>query len=321
MRILIGIVSVIFLTSFGMSEVTQYIYNRDGIHVSYAKEQGMLTSKYTSYWPNGYKKAEGEIRGNMRFGDWNLWDSTGKLVLARNYETGYVWTQLYPITNWPITSKTWLMKENKSYSMFFKITPDSVLRSARLWRFLPYNQYNPLFANNAVLDTLIACRDRGMLIAADDDEMIVPLNMAEFHQRLENSNPQHHIIGYRVKEDWWYDNTKQAGIFSIIAICPVLYAKNERDSVDLGWFHYNDVLRGKLATMYYMPTYQTGFPVGVEQTFFLRCFESDVYKYTNVQFKTIAQLFKDTENIAKEVQRMEIQPFEWEHDLWLEEFK
>lgn len=322
MRIIIAIVALVFLASFKLSEVTQYIYNHDGIHVEYGKEKGMLHTKYTSYWPNGRKKAEGQMSANMRFGDWNLWDSSGLLVMARKYETGYVWTQLYPITMWPVTSKTWLAAENQRYSMYFTITPDSVKLSSRQWRFIPYVQHNPIFAKDALEDTLIAMRDRGVLQVGLDDEMRTLLSLSEFHARLEKCNTNFHVIGYKVKEDWWYDSKKQSGIFSIIAICPVYYAKNQRDSIDLGWINYDAALRGKLATMYYVPPYLTGYPTGVEQTFFLRCFASDVYRYSNTKHQTIAELYRGHPvEQALEVERMEIQPLEWEHDLWMEEFR
>jgi hypothetical protein len=321
MKIIPSIVLLLLFASFTMNEAIRYVYNRDGLHVEYIKEKGMLHTTYTSYWPNGRKKAEGQMSANMRYGDWNLWDSTGTLVMARNYETGYVWTQIYPIPMWPVSSRNWLLENNNRYSLFTKIKPDSVIMSARLWRFIPYDQFSPLFVNRAMEDTLIACRDRELLQVGEDDEMKTLLSMAEFHQKLNKCNMNSPVIGYKVKEDWWYDSKKQSGIFSIVAICPVYYAKNQRDSIDLGWFAYDETLRGKLATMYYVPTYPMGYPIGVEQTFFLRCFHIDVYRYSNIKNATIAQLYSGhPEEQYLEVQRMEIQPFEWEHDLWLKEF-
>ncbi len=318
MRILVFIVLAVGLFSFTLSEVTPLIYKQDGIHVEYVKERGLLNGSYKSYWPNGQLKADGTMSGNMRYGVWNLRDSTGKLVLARNYETGYAWTQLYPIEFVQSTSKGWF---GDRFSVYVEIKPDSVIHSARLWRFVPYREFNPIFAKNALLDTMLAMKNRGVIACGEDDEMRVLSSYSEFETRLNKCNPQHHVIGYRLKEDWYYDAKKQMGLFGIVAICPVLYAKNERDSIDLGWFAFDKTLRGKMGTMFYVPPVQTGFPVGVEQTFFLRCFEGDVYKYTNIGYRTIAQMFKTPENIAREVQRMEVQPFEWEHDHWLSVFK
>lgn len=306
------------LLSFTLSEVTRFVYQGEGLHVEYGKEHGMLHSKYVSYWPNGMKKAEGTMQGNMRFGDWSIYDSTGQLILARNYETGYAWTQLYPITPWLVTSKTMF---GKSYSLYVDIKPDSVIHSARFWRFVPYEAQNPIFANSAVLDTLIAMVDRTAIMASPDDEWRVLSTRSEFLEVLNKCSPQHRVIGYRLKEDWYYDAKKQMGIFAIVGICPVLLSENERDSVDLGWFYYDATLRSKLATMFYNPQIKTGYPVGVEQTFFLRCFSGDVYRYTNVKNFTIAQLFSDEISRKKEVQRMEIQPLEWEHDHWIESMK
>jgi hypothetical protein len=306
------------LMSFAWSEVTKYVYQGDGLYVEYSKEHGMLTNRYVSYWPNGRKKAEGEMRGNMRFGQWALFDSTGKLVMARNYETGYAWTQSFPIAFDLVTSKTWFPK---TYSLFTEIKPDSVTRSARLWRFVPYQERNAIFANNALIDTLIAMRKRGAVQCGEDDEMMMLSSYSEFAERLEKCNPQRHVIGYRIKEDWFYDAKKLSGYYAIVNICPVLYAKNERDSIDLGWFLYDATLRNKMGTMFYAPPSLSPYPVGVEQTFFLRCFTGDVYKYTNVKGQTIAQLFPDKEARAKEVQRMDVQPLEWEHEEWLKTFK
>jgi hypothetical protein len=317
MKVIGVLVAAVLLLSFAQSEVTRYVFRNNALHVEYGKAYGMLSAQYVSYWPNGSVKAQGAMQGNMRFGEWQLFDSTSKLVMARNYETGYAWTQLFPITFQPVTSKALFAQK---YSLFIDIQPDSVIMSARIWRFLPYREQSPVFANNALLDTLIALRDRGTP-AGEDDEMMVLSSMAEFHERLDKCNPQHHVIGYRVKEDWYYDAKKQMGVFGIIAICPVLYAKNERDSIDIGWYAYDAKLRSKLSTMFYVPPAATGYPVGVEQTLFLRCFESDVYKTSNVKNYTFAQQFPDPRERALEMQRMEIQPFEWEHDLWLQVFK
>lgn len=318
MRLIPVLVGTIFLMSFAVSEVTNYIFKQDGLHVEYGKERGMLNAPYHSFWPNGKVKAEGMMRANMRFGTWNLYDSTGKLVMAREYETGYAWTQLYPIEFVPTTSKGWF---GDRFSVFVNIKPDSVIHSARLWRFVPFREFNPIFAKNALLDTLIAMYDRGKLMPGEDDEMRKLSTREEFFGRLDKCNPQHHVIGYRVKEDWYYDAKKQMGLFGIVAICPVLYAKNERDSIDIGWFVYDATLRGKMGTMFYVPPVQTGFPIGVEQTFFLRCFESEIYKYSNIGYRTIAQMFPDKIARVREIERMELQPFEWEHDHWLSVFK
>ena len=170
MRLLPFIALVVGLLSFTSSEVTRYVYAQDGLHVEYAKEHGMLTSTYKSFWPNGKVKAEGTMKANMRFGTWNVYDSTGKLMMARDYETGYVWTQLYPITFDAVTSKG---SFGSRYSLYVDIKPDSVIHSARMWRFLPYVEQNPIFAKNALLDTLIAMQDRLAVYAGEDDEMKV----------------------------------------------------------------------------------------------------------------------------------------------------
>jgi hypothetical protein len=318
MRTGVILIVTLGLMSFYWSEAVKHVYQRDEMHVEYSKEHGMLNHKYTSYWPNGKVKAEGAMKANMRFGTWNVYDSTGKLVMARDYETGYAWTQLYPIEFVPTTSKGWF---GDRFSVFINIKPDSVIQSARIWRFIYADPNSPVFHNNALLDTLIAMRDRGALQLGLDDEMRVLATREEFHANLDKCNPQHHVIGYRLKEDWYYDAKKKMGIFGVIAICPVLYAKNERDSIDLGWFSYDATLRNKMGTMFFAPRYSYGYPVGVEQTFFLRCFASEVYKTSNVKNYTIAQQFADPKERYLEQQRMEIQPIEWEHDQWLQVFK
>ncbi len=310
-------VFALVLMSFTYSEVVRYIYQRDGLHVEYGKEHGMLTSRYTSYWPNGKKKAEGEMKGNMRFGDWQVFDSSGYLVTARTYETGYAWKQLYPIEFDQTNSRGWF---GDRFSLFVEIKPDSVLLSTRIWRMLHAVEQSPIFHSNALLDTLIALHDRGVVSCGEDDQMLVLSSVSGMHERIDRCNPQHHVIGYKLKEDWYYDAKKHMGIHTIIAICPVLYAKNERDSVDIGWFLYDKTLRSKLATMFYSPPYFTGYPIGVEQTFFLRCFESTVYKTSNVKNYTLIQQFPDPKERALEEQRMELQPFEWEHDFWIREY-
>lgn len=317
MRSFIIIALGVGLLSFTYSEITRYVFRQDGLHVEYGKEHGLLTSKYVSYWPNGKKKAEGEMRGNMRYGEWHVYDTSGALATARAYETGYAWTQLYPIEFDQTSSRGWF---GDRFSLIVEIKPDSVIHSVRLWRFIPYVQNSPIFAKNALLDTIIAMTHRDEIVVGEDDELIRRSTFSDVNDRLERCNPQHQVVGYKLKEDWYYDAKKRMGIYGIIAICPVLMAKNSRDSIDLGWLAYDKVLRNKMATMFYVPPVMSGYPAGVEQTFFLRCFESEVYQYSNVGFKTIAQLYPDPAERKTEIQRMEIQQLEWEHDFWVREY-
>lgn len=319
MRPALLITLAIFVMSFTLSEVTRYIFNRDGIHVNYGKEYNRITSRYTSYWPNGNKKAEGEMKMNLRSGAWNLWDSTGKLLMTRVYVNGYQWNLEFPAGQTPSSSAGWY--NPKSYDFFIKIKPDSVILSTRMWRFVPHDIWNPIFMNNTVLDTLMACVDRTYIMAGADDEMMMLMTASEFHERLDQCSPFKNVLGYRIKEDWYYDYKKQSGLYSIVAICPVLSATNEKDSVDLAWFAFDDVLRGKLATMVYMPRFATQYPMTYEQMFFHRAFASEVYKYSNVNDKTIKQMYPDPQEQLFEKQKMEIIPFEWEHELWLKYYR
>lgn len=278
--------------------------------------KGSLDGKYTSYWNNGKKKAEGEIKLNMRSGEWNLWDSTGTLLMTRIYSDGFTWKQTFPVQKYSLSSVAWIDTVRGKDYFFRKIKPDSVIHSFRTWTYAPYDKTNPLFRNNVVLDTLIAMRLRGEIVVGDDDELMMLLSMGEFFGRLETSENRQ-LLGYRIKEDWYYDYSKQSGIFSIVAICPVLKAPLD-DSLELGWIPYDDVLRARLASMTFQPAYDTEYPGVYDEMFLQRSYSFSVYKYTNRSDKTIAEIYPYEEDQRKEALHMQRAPFEWEHDHWID---
>jgi antitoxin component YwqK of YwqJK toxin-antitoxin module len=273
-----------------------------------------IDGKYISYWANGKKKAEGEIRMNMRSGEWNLWDSTGTLLMTRFYSDGFTWKQTFPADKKALSSAAWIDTVRGKDYFFRKIKPDSVIHSFRMWTYAPYDRENPLFKSNAVLDTIIAMRMRGEIIVGDDDQLMMLLSMGEFFGRLESSENRQ-LLGFRIKEDWYYDYRKQSGIFSIVAICPVLKAPLG-DSLELGWIPYDDVLRAKLAAMSFLSAAYSEYPIIYDEMFLQRSYVANVYKYTNVRNKTIADIFPYEDDQRKEALRIQRAPFEWEHDHW-----
>jgi hypothetical protein len=200
--------------------------------------------------------------------------------------------------------------------VFRKIRPDSVIHSLRTWNYAPFDARNPLFMNSTVLDTLIAMRGRGEIVVGDDDQLMLLLSMGEFFGRLEGSDHRR-LLGYRIKEDWYYDYASQSGIFVPVSICPVLKGM-EQDSIDLGWIPYDDVLRAKLASMAYIPAHLSEYPSSYDEMFLQRCYSAEIYKYTNVRNKTIAELFPDEADQHNEAMRMRRAPFEWEQDHWVD---
>jgi antitoxin component YwqK of YwqJK toxin-antitoxin module len=56
----------------------------------------MLNGKYQSFYPDETLKSEGSFSNNQRTGIWSIYDKKGNLILKRDYQNNFTFTQLYP---------------------------------------------------------------------------------------------------------------------------------------------------------------------------------------------------------------------------------
>ena len=126
------------------------------------------------------------------------------------------------------------------------------------------------------------------------------------------------VIGYRVKEEWFFD--KQRSIFEprIIGIAPVRINRNSAgESIGkspLFWIYFNDA-RQLFANAEAFNRFNDGMRLSWDDIFVQRLFSSYITKISNVKDERIEDYQKGMDALL-EAQRFKDELIQYEHDLW-----
>jgi antitoxin component YwqK of YwqJK toxin-antitoxin module len=290
-------------------------------------KQGMLNGKYVSYYSNGVKRAEGQFQNNMRAGLWSVWDSTGKLLTKREYKNGFECKILYPEVSvkgnlQPVYTLT---RNGAGLYSYFNFQQKDVVVSKRIWREAMKDDESSFFGNDDLYHALVDSIVKGKISIYDpsSDELTLKISGDALKKIMDTTGKE--IIGFKIKEDWFYDNRRNISEKRIISICPVVCKKNlpaDNDddfSFDMGWFYF-PALRN---TMNVLDLYAGNYPSTlktVDDIFFFRYFPSTICKESNVKNQLISDYAKGSA-IQLEDERIEVELIEMEHDLWVKSLK
>jgi hypothetical protein len=301
------------LLSFGGSKRESHEYHSSSFSCNYETLDGQFDGKYTSFYPNGKKKAEGTLAHNCHSGDWSIYDTSGVLVLKRHYINPFDYTVVFSgDSSWsrakgkPVST---LKYNEDGYISYFEIREQDVVWAKRIWRFLPAGGNSILFDGDG-LSTIIA---KGLQSRAFE-----PYSTDDFQQKKANCSEvqsSNITIGYRIVEDNFFDNKRHICESRIIGICPVGVNFKSGDTTDLFWL-YLPRLRKTLAQN---KVTRPGVPPYIrtmDDLFFYRYFYSQIYKEENIHDKPISAYGPGVDEI-RESERIEVELIENEHDLWL----
>lgn len=290
---------------------------------SYETENGIINGKYVSFYPNGQKKAEGNFENNYRIGLWTLWDKDGKMLTQRNYKNPFVFEQKYPeipdnpsikLLNQAIYEITY---NDKGYIDYFEVTENVIVWSKRLWRFISKEDNKALLGDDLLFHKLHKAVMQGAITAyaaSSDDFMSLA---APSDINIENKE----FVGFKIKEDWFFDNERLVTEVRPLGICPVVKKKGSDYTMDLYWLYYpelrNILAKTPVANKNISSSYQIN---NFDDVFFFRCFQSEIYKESNIYDKQIKD-YKVGEDIKKEAEAIALRIIEAEHDIWLRMYK
>jgi antitoxin component YwqK of YwqJK toxin-antitoxin module len=321
---------ILFLLPF-IFFITQAFVGPDGknhfegkrFKVDFNMKQGMLNGKYVSYYSNGTKRAEGQFQNNMRAGLWSVWDSTGKLLTKRDYKNGFESRILYPeVSAKPNLQPVYpLTRNDAGFYSYFSFTQKDVVISKRIWREAMKDDESSFFGDDELYHALVDSIAKGKISIYDvsSDELKEKLSGDGLKKAMDTTGNE--IIGFKIKEDWFYDNLRKVSEKRIISICPVICKKNlpaDNDddfSFDMGWFSF-PALRN---TMNVLELYSGNYPSTIktiDDIFFFRYFPSTIYKESNVKNQMISDYAKGSA-IQMEDERIEVELIEMEHDVWV----
>ena len=312
-----SILLILVLLSFTESKRQKHLYEDANINCSYETYGGRIDGNYISHYKTGQKKAEGKFENNYRIGIWTVWDSVGRIRMQRDYTDPFTFKRLTPeipnekpieLLNKPRYS---VQKNQDGYINYFDLDERMVVWHKRIWRLVLPGDNPKLFDNNSLFNILNKnILDKKITVyAPEDDEFKKEINLTPDTTSIE-------IIGYRMKEDHFFDNDRLISESRVVAICPIAIDKTSQDTVYLYWVHFPQI-RKYLAKELIQ---QEGVPRKIktlDDLFFYRDYYGQIYKESNVSDKPIA-LYTAVEERDKEAERIEISLIETEHDIWLQ---
>lgn len=287
---------------------------------------GIWNGHYISYYKNGKKKAEGDMKSNQRCGTWTVWDSTGLKRVERLYRNNFDFDikSEFDGKGIPLTvtagAKYKLENSTDGFIEYFPLNEKMIMCTKRVWRTIEaVPQNNKIFKENKLFNTLYAKIVSGELkaYAPRSDEFTIGMDSKFFVDNMDTADTK--IAGYRIKEDWVYDADRKVSEKRIIGICPMeklMSAGSEPRPIC--WLYFPEVRKilasinvGDASLPYNINT--------MDDIFFFRYFSSTIYKQNNIENTELKDYCTTQEELKKESVRIENEMLEMEHNVWIDE--
>lgn len=274
---------------------------------------GMFNGPYRSHYTNGQIRAEGQFENNVRVGEWNVYSDQGTLIHSRNYTGELTYDILYPTPpeNGPgslfgtgaVEDLEWNKMAVRPYD---PVNERDVVLSQRLWRRLLFSNNEHVSDWNELGRELIQALALDAITAysSNDDEFREMLEANEGARLLTSAGE---IIGFDIKEDWFFDDTRMLSETRIIGIAP-LGVTASGDTIRTMWLYYPEI-RGVLADIDADAKEKEVDIIHFHNVFIRRYFVAPIWKQSNVYDREL--------DPAIDPMSIELQLIDQEHDLWL----
>ena len=295
------------------AQKTEHSFNDSIIHCNYIIESGMLNGDFKSFYPDGNPKASGKFLNNNRVGEWIVWDTTGRIIMKRNYRNNFDFNEIYPDKEQRYSMLR--DKDCKNSIQLFDVKEPMVVYYQRIWRYFPIENNEWMFKDNYLRNLLVKLIFDSQIQAykAVNDEFTKPFTVEEFKKTFDLKNIE--IIGYKIKETFFIDSVRKISESRIIGICPVAVNKTDKlKSFDLCWLYYPDIRVGLTTEKI---NNSDPFIRSLDDVFIFRYFSSIIYKEDNVYDKEIKDYKSGKAEIDKEAERIMLKMLETEHDYWI----
>ena len=309
------------LFAFASKVKRKKISYQDGkISVQCEMLNNLYDGKYVSYYPNKQKKAEGNFAENQRIGKWTAWDSTGKMVMQREYKNNFEFTRLFPAypkgTAQLFSAPVYKLNYNeKGYIDYFYLQERACTVSKRIWRYVPKEKNPQIFMFNQFLPLLLDSVKTGKIFGYDiaDDEFWKKLEPGVLNKYADTAT--YSLIGYKIKEDWFFDIDRMISETRIIGLLPVLREKTKGDTIETAWFYYPQVRAIAAKQMHECNAVNPNAST-LDNVLFFRNFYGEIYKESNVKNRSLKE-YASGLMLDQERTRIELSLIELEHDEWL----
>jgi gliding motility associated protien GldN len=231
-----------------------------------------------------------------------------------------------------------------------------VMWSKRVWRVIDLNEKINLplrypsskqtTNRKNLIDLLMDAVEEGSLTAYSyvDDEFTLPLTMKDIESRggartdtvqMQRPDPPYDtydtviarefsrdkVIGFRMKEDWFFDKQRSVMDCRIIGMAPLTYAVDETGNIREGnikvplfWVYYPEA-RKLLANAEVFNRENDAERRSFDDIFQKRLFGSYIYKESNVYDRLISD-YKQGLSALLESERIKEEITNFEHDMW-----
>lgn len=137
----------------------------------------------------------------------------------------------------------------------------------------------------------------------------------------ESDIPSNEVLGYYVKEAWYFDKSNSVVDVKTLAICPIVFRQDdfgaETTRYPLFWMPYEEI-RPYAARMPIMTSNLNNAANQTIDDFFRKhTFDGEIYKTTNMRNLTLAQMYPVDSIRKKEEQRVETQLKDFQDRLWV----
>jgi len=308
---IITFLSILIISNFSFGQSQKLTFQTENGKIEYEKTQGRFHGLYTSYYLNGKKKAEGMFENNYRTGVWTIWDENGKEILKKEYFSPFV-TNLADAVS--VKEQTY-EKNKEGVIPYYPFEQKNVVWSKRIWRTIDKENNPLLFGENSMFNIFFNLGVNGDISIYDpaDDEFGSKLDL----DRVSKIDPDgKRIVGYKIKEENFYDSERQVMETRIIGICPVAKINKKGKTEDLFWVYLPEVrkyLGSPKLTNSVLPEKITS----IDDLLFYRYFSGQITQVSNTMGNTIAELIEDEEEQLKESEKIDLATIEAEHKLWL----
>lgn len=140
----------------------------------------------------------------------------------------------------------------------------------------------------------------------------------------EFSIPSNEVLGYYIKEAWYFDQSNSVLDVKTVAICPVLFRSMDFDfsstaatRVPQFWIPYENI-RPYAARMPIMTSdINNAMTKTIDDYFRLRLYDGEIYKTTNMENKILMEKYKTEEELKQAQEEIENQLTDFEKGLWV----